>query len=121
MLLFGCAENGAVDPAPHTLNPATSAASDLTLAEARTDSLARGLALALGDARARARLRDDLRDSPFPSHALHLGTYLRGADGGTIAVKAATAPGIGLDAFISMVESGADLELVMPRPLDRTS
>lgn len=77
--------------------------------------------MALDDAGLRARLRDDLRDSPFPLHALHLESYLRGTAGSPIAAKAAAALGVGVDAFITMMKSGTDLELVMPRPLDRVS
>jgi len=119
-LVFGCTENGAVAPPPSSSANSISSPKDV-LAQARSDSLARGLAIALSDAGVRTRLRDDLRDSPFALHALHLGSYLRGNDGADLAVKAAAGLGIGRDAFIGLVESGRELELVMPRVLDRVS
>jgi hypothetical protein len=91
------------------------------LAEARSDSLAHGLALALGDADVRKRLRDDLRDSPYRLHALHLSSYLDGVAGRIIAAKAAAALGISTGAFLRIAQSTPDLELVMPRTLDRVS
>jgi hypothetical protein len=119
-LMFGCAENEAVAPKPRSETSAISASAD-ALSQARSDSLAQGLAIALGDSAVRIRLRDDLRDSPFPLHAIQLGSYLRGEDGMPLAGKAASGLGIGRDAFVSLAESGRELELVMPRILDRVS
>jgi hypothetical protein len=118
--VFGCTERSAI--APTTPSAATTIANPIeAAAQARSDSLARGLAIALTDADIRLRLRNDLRDSPFLLHALPLGTYLSGAEGMSLAAKAGAALGIGSDAFIRLAESGKALELVMPRVLDRVS
>lgn len=80
-----------------------------------------GLALALRDGSVRLGLRDALRDSPFRLHALHLTSFLQGPDGIGLAAKAAAALKIPVNAFISMAETTPNLELVIPRTLDRTS
>lgn len=119
-VVLGCAENAGVAPKPGPATGSISIPID-ALARARSDSLARGLAAALSDSGIRMRLRDDMRDSPFAMHALHLAGYLRGTAGAGMALRAARELGIGRDAFIGLVESGRQLELVMPRVLDRVS
>ena len=119
LLAVACTEKGAVDPSPHPIGVPSAAAPAVRAGEEKTDSLARGLALAMGHASIRALVRDVLRDSPFRLHAIHLASFLRGREGGVIAAKAASALGITLDAYMSMAESVPNLELVMPRTLDR--
>lgn len=120
-LLIGCAENRVVDTPTSSVASSNATLAIDRLAEARSDSLAHGLALALGDADVRRQLRDNLRDSPFRLHALHLSSYLDGVAGRIIAAKAASALGIPADAFLRIAQSTPDLELVMPRMLDRVS
>ena len=122
ILVLGCGENRAVNPTSRNVE-ASVVAPDASIqsAQARGDSLARGLALALGDPAVRMRLRDDLRDSPFRFHAIHLRSYLGGTSGQVLAAKAADALGIAVAAFLTISDSVANLELVLPRPLDRIS
>lgn len=120
-LAIGCAENRAVNPAKPAIAVPQSAAPAMRAGEGTTDSLAMGLALALSDGVIRGQLRDALRDSPFRAHAIDLVSFLRGSNGLVIAGKAATALGIERAALIRLAESAGNLELVMPRPLDRVS
>ena len=120
ILTLGCADR-VVDPKTPAIGLPASATPDVRAGEGDTDALAKGLALALGDDATRLRVRDDLRDSPYRAHALHLASYLRGANGSGVAAKAAAGLGIKVDKFLRMAESTPNLELVMPRPLDRTT
>ena len=52
--------------------------------EVSLDLLAKGLAIALADDGFRQQVFEDLRDSPFPQHALHLPSYLSGDRGSSI-------------------------------------
>jgi len=117
--LIGCAENTVVET--RTPSVAASNSSAATEADGIVDSLAHGLAIALGDASIRSLIRNDLRDSPFRLHALHLTSYLNGVRGRAIAAKAAAALRIQPEAFVRIAQSGPDFELVMPRVLDRVS
>jgi hypothetical protein len=119
VLALGCTQDAVVDPAP-PLVAVASVAPEKRSAE-QVDSLAKGLALALGNQTVRLSLRDALRDSPFHLHAVELGSYLRGSEGSRIAAKAAAAIGVPAEAFLNMADSNGTLELVMPRALDRIS
>jgi len=88
-------------------------------AEEAADSLARGVALAISDQSVRLMLRDDLRDSPFPAHAIHLWSYLHGSRGSLLAERAAQALGIPVTAFYQLETTVPRLELVIPRSMDR--
>lgn len=84
------------------------------------DTVAKAIAIALGDDGVRALLRDHLRDSPFKDHALHMRSFLRTADGQFLAVASARALGRTPEEFLELELSLPPLELVMPRRLDRT-
>jgi len=88
-------------------------------AGARADTVARGLALSLGDASLRQQLLEDLRDSPFPHHALHLRSYLRGSRGRMLATAAANALHISDEAFGALEAALPELQIVVDRPIDR--
>ena len=120
-LALGCGDNKVVDPASRSINLEGSNIPAVKAGEANTDALAKGLAYALGDDATRTRVRDDLRDSPYRAHAIHLASYLRGTSGSAVAAKAAAGLGVGVAEFVKMAESTPNLELVMPRPLDRTT
>ena len=69
----------------------------------------------------RRRVLEDLRDSPWKSHRLHLPSYLRGARGQSIAAAAAVRGGVGIDRILSAAATRGGLEIVMPRAGDRLS
>lgn len=83
------------------------------------DETARALALALADGTNRMKLLEDLRDSPFPQHRVHLSAYLSGRAGRQIA--AAMAPQMSTSQWDIQVQLSVlpDLEIVMPRMYDR--
>lgn len=83
------------------------------------DSVARGLALALRDGGIRQQLRDDLRDSPFPNHALPLRAYLRTPRGASVSAAISVALNMTAQAFQHMLDGAAPLSIVVERPLDR--
>lgn len=87
--------------------------------EARADSVAHALALALADTAVRQQLLEDLRDSPFPQHALHLRSYLRGGRGRVVVEAAARATQMTPEAFAAMEERLPELQLLVERPVDR--
>lgn len=92
-----------------------------TTLEAVADSIARGISQALIDPNVRLMLRDDLRDSPFPMHAIHFWSYLRGTRGSAIADGAARSLGISVADFLRLEKTLPHLELVIPRSMDRIS
>ena len=83
--------------------------------------VARGIALAMQSASLRTQVLEDLRDSPFESHAIELSTYLRGTRGRAIADAAAALLGVSQGRILSLLgpTSGSALELTMPRYGDR--
>lgn len=123
-LLLSAALLGACDQAstqPFEVSPtrgsvlAVEAGEDSPLA----DTLARGLRLALDDPRMRSVLRDVLRDSPFGLHRIHVQTFLSGQ--ATRGLRTAVAQALGrTDAeLLHLLATLPELELVMPRTLDR--
>lgn len=98
----------------------SSAALTSSASEAEAQLIARALALALANDDVRARLLEDLRDSPFPKHRLHLQSYLRGASGRALLLRAAAARGATPDEFLAALRTLPTLELWMPRSMDRT-
>jgi hypothetical protein len=60
-----------------------------------------------------------MRDSPFPEHKLHIGSYLRGPRGFVIATAAASGTGMRPEQFLGLMDRLPDLEFSMPRPYDR--
>lgn len=85
------------------------------------DTLARALALAMADPKVREQVRDDLRDAPTKRHAIHLRSYLRGARGRILAAAAGRQIGRSVDQFLALEAQLPVLEMVMPRPMDRTT
>lgn len=83
------------------------------------DAIARGIAVALADPTIRRQLLEDLRDSPFRKHGLHLRSYLRGNRGMVIGAAAAQATGMRTEQWLALEASLPALELSMPRSLDR--
>jgi|GEM_PF-3483085 hypothetical protein len=79
----------------------------------------RGIALAMASSEVRARVLEDFRDSPFPKHALELGSYLNGAKGGIVARDAARALGTSQPAFLKLVGALPSMGFKMERALDR--
>lgn len=80
--------------------------------------LARGIALALSDSDLRLKLLEDMRDSPFPGHSLHLNSYLLGDSGTPLANAVREA--LGMDSREKLFDGLPALELFMPIPYQRT-
>lgn len=87
---------------------------------AAVDSLARYLALALSDAGVRKLLLEDLRDSPFPLHRIHLASYLQGTRGRTLAVAMSSRSNIASNRVSVLSGARGGLQLVLRRSVDRT-
>jgi hypothetical protein len=83
------------------------------------ERLALGVALALADPAMTRHVLEDLRDSPFSGHSLHLGSYFRGRRGVALAAAAARALGTTPAALLASLADVPELELVMDRPYDR--
>jgi hypothetical protein len=83
------------------------------------DPVVRALASALAEPAARARLLEDLRDSPFPKHRLHLKSYLRGNSGGALLAAGARRAGIRPARLNALLDSLPDMEILMPVSMDR--
>lgn len=87
---------------------------------AKADTLARGVALALGSGMIRQQVLDDLRDSPFANHAIDLASYLHGPRGHAVAAAIAQRIGIASDRLIAMASVRGGLQLSMPISSDRS-
>jgi hypothetical protein len=82
--------------------------------------IARAFARAITVPEMRQRVLEDLRDSPFPDHALQLKSYLQGQRGRAIAEAAASATGLGAEEFLELVRAVPhSLALGMRVPYDR--
>lgn len=77
------------------------------------------MAIALSDETLRRRVFEDLRDSPFPQHRIHLASYLSGARGSVVLARAATAAGKSQAQLITLAAARGGLQLAMPRSGDR--
>ena len=77
------------------------------------DLMARGLAIALEQDDFRMQILEDMRDSPFPKHSLHLSSYLSGERGRSI--MAAIAGGLGREtgAFAAALARSENVALHM--------
>lgn len=84
------------------------------------DPVIRALANSLSDASVRKRLLEDLRDSPFPKHRLHLKSYLRGNSGSALLAAGAQKAGIRPARLNALLDSLPEMEIVMPTEMDRT-
>lgn len=83
--------------------------------------VARGVALALRQPLLRHQLLQDLRDSPFPEHRIHLRSYLAGERGRAITAVAAAAAGVSTDSFLAIVEGLPQLQISVPVSYDRVT
>ncbi|MEJ7758279.1 MAG: hypothetical protein WKF55_01675 [Gemmatimonadaceae bacterium] len=88
---------------------------------AAADSLARFVAIALSDESLRRALFEDLRDSPFPQHRIHLSSYLRGSRGVLLADKVSRATGISRVELARLASVRGGLQIVLRRSVDRLS
>ena len=85
------------------------------------DSLALAVALSLSSETLRLRLLDDLRDSPFPDHSIHLRSYLNGARGHDLMASLARTLGRSEKDFQKFEASFPQLTLQLDRTLDRVT
>lgn len=69
----------------------------------------------------RRQLLEDLRDSPFPGHRIHLRSYLASARGRAIAAAAAAGAGTPTDSFLAVVKKLPSLQVSMPVSYDRVT
>ncbi len=81
----------------------------LVQSPASIDLLARGFAIALADDDFRMQILEDMRDSPFLNHALHLSSYLSGSRGQSIMAAIGGQLGEETGAFASAIASGANM------------
>lgn len=85
----------------------------------RADRVARGIALALAEPDIRERLPEDLRDSPFPAHRLHLRSYLHRPRGRPLLEEAARALNLSVATLAGELAGLPDMQMYLPRSLDR--
>jgi len=88
-------------------------------AESAVALVARGVAQALTRADFRQRVLEDLRDSPFPNHRVHLNSYLRGARGRPMAEAVAQGTGRSVAELHALLQTLPQLELTVPLERDR--
>lgn len=82
-------------------------------------SLAQALASAFEDPGLRQQILSDMRDSPFPRHAIHIGSYLAGQRGAALRVAAMSRSGIPSASLLAKAAVRGGLQLAMRRPMDR--
>jgi hypothetical protein len=85
------------------------------------DSLARLAALAIADPAIRNNLFQDLRDSPFPEHRIHLPSYLSGARGTALSDAIAQKGKISRSDVFALASRRGGIQLIMRRSPDRMS
>jgi len=86
---------------------------------AAVDSFTRAFALALADPVLRAQVHDDLRDSPFSEHRIHLATYLKGSRGHVLLAAMSAAAGTSSDRITAGAAIRGGLEISIPSAKDR--
>jgi hypothetical protein len=79
------------------------------------------VALALRQPLLRLRLLQDLRDSPFPEHRIHLRSYLAGERGRAITAAAAAGAGVSADSFLAIIKGLPQLQISVPVSYDRVT
>jgi hypothetical protein len=117
LALVACSDR--VTSPPDPLSSETSAPAPA--GELAADSVAHGLALALASPTLRQQVLEDLRDSPFHKHGIHLQSYLRGARGRNVAAAGAQTLGIPVDHYLELLKGMPQLQLSIPRSLDRVT
>jgi hypothetical protein len=83
------------------------------------DPLVHAFAKALADPAIRRRVWEDLRDSPFKHHKLHLKSYLRGESGKVILAAGAKATGQSQAELLALLSSLPEMEIAVPIELHR--
>lgn len=113
---WGCADEVAAPTSPPAMPAQHSAAAPQ---EEDVQTLARGMAQALADPKLRGRLLEDLRDSPFPQHKIHLKSYLKGVDGDVLLDASAKEIKKPKQQLRALLDDLPEMELMVPRPQDR--
>jgi hypothetical protein len=95
--------------------PSTQSGSAAVKSQGRdpVDVLGHALAVALADRNLRLRVLEDMRDSPFPRHSLHVASYLRGSRGAPLLAAIVSATGRDLAQFRSELAALPNLALFL--------
>lgn len=113
--------HGSQAPAPAWTSPAVGTLPPVEPGDSATaDRLARGMALALAQPAMRHLVLTDLRDSPFPRHALDLASYLHGAHARALTAAIARELEVRPENVVQMATVRGGLELVLPIAKDRS-
>ncbi len=107
------------------VQPESTAIPSSQVASARSqvsmDLVARGLAIALADDDFRMQILEDMRDSPFPNHSLHLSSYLSRRRGQSIMAAIGGQLEGEMGAFANGLAAGGNIALYMNPPEFRTT
>lgn len=115
---IGCAPETVSAPrqGPDLKHAVSAAREDETI-----ERLGRSFALALQDTSLRMQLLQDLRDSPFPQHSIHLQSYLAGKRGFSISEATARVSRLSTREFVSALARLPALEISVSSKVDRIS
>lgn len=116
--LGACSDQPLSAPSPQ---PEPAAASRVQADAGALRELAHALSMGLQSADARARLVEDLRDSPFAKHGIHARSYLRGPRGSALLEESARASGVSAARLLQLLEAAPTTEILVPRPYDRAT
>lgn len=75
--------------------------------------------MALADSALRMQVLEDMRDSPFPQHSLHLKSYLQGTRGTALSAAAARALNLSTPEFLDLLRPLPELAFRVDIHLDR--
>jgi len=75
--------------------------------------------MALADTSIRVQIVEDMRDSPFPKHSLHLRSYLQGGRGEALRIAAARTVGMVPEDFSALVTALPELAFQVDVHIDR--
>ena len=121
LLFSSCTDDVATAPrSAASLSPLTAQLQKVSLPavqpgdSAKADTLARAVALTLGNAAIRQHVLADLRDSPFSEHGIDLSSYLGGSQGHAVAAAVAQRVGITPERLIALASVRGGLQLSMP-------
>ncbi|MEO7216782.1 MAG: hypothetical protein ABI026_01175 [Gemmatimonadaceae bacterium] len=127
LLFSSCTDDVATAPrSAASLSPLTAQLQKVSLPavqpgdSAKADTLARAVALTLGNAAIRQHVLADLRDSPFSEHGIDLSSYLGGSQGHAVAAAVAQRVGITPERLIALASVRGGLQLSMPISSDRS-